>query len=158
MTLPRASQLASASTAQADDILELPYERRQISRQRVTLASGIEIGLFLPRGTVLHNGDRLALDNGRIVEVSAAAEALSRARADDALLLARGAYHLGNRHVWVEIGGDSLFYLEDHVLDQMLVALGLTVQHLQRPFEPEGGAYAHGGHAAHQHSHHHHHD
>jgi len=155
MALPRVSQFAPASAAQPDDVLELPYERRQISRQRVTLTSGVEIGLFLPRGTVLHNGDRLALDDGRIVEVRALAEALSGVSANAAPLLARAAYHLGNRHVWVEIDADSLYYLEDHVLDQMLMSLGLSVRHQNRPFEPEGGAYDDDGHTGHHHASHH---
>ncbi len=155
MALPRATRLATASATPPDEVLELPYERRQISRQRVTLASGAEIGLFLPRGTVLHHGDRLAVEDGRMVQVRAAAEALSVVSADTSPLLARAAYHLGNRHVWVEIGSDCLYFLEDHVLDQMLMSLGLSVRHQNRPFEPEGGAYGDEGHGAHPHGPHH---
>ena len=130
----------------AQATLTLPFELRQKSRLRTRLDSGEEVGLFLPRGTVLRHGDRLRATDGRVVEVRAAPETVSTARAADSLLLARAAYHLGNRHVALQIGSGWLRYLHDHVLDGMARELGLTVLCEQAPFEPEAGAYGGGGH------------
>lgn len=130
--------------AAASEVLRLPFELRCKSRLRTRLASGEEIGLFLPRGTVLRGGMKLQAQDGRIVAVEAADEPLIEARCDDALLLARAAYHLGNRHVAVQLGPSSLRLQADPVLAGMLRGLGLEVRELQGPFEPEAGAYAHG--------------
>ncbi len=100
---------------------------------------------MLPRGHVLRGGDCLRASDGRIIEIHAAAEAVSTARSDDAQLLARAAYHLGNRHMPLQVGAGWLRYRHDHVLDEMVKGLGLAVQTEQAPFEPESGAY-HGGH------------
>lgn len=121
--------------------LTLPFDQRQKSRLRARLDSGEDVGLFLPRGTVLRHGDRLRTTTGLVVEVRAAPETVSIARTDDALLLARAAYHLGNRHVALQIGPGWLRYLHDRVLDGMVRELGLTVAGEQAPFEPEAGAY-----------------
>ena len=134
--------------ADAQATLTLPFEQRQKSRLRIRLDSGQDAGLFLPRGTVLRHGDRLRATSGLVVEVRAAPEAVSTARADDALLLARAAYHLGNRHVALQLGPGWLRYPHDHVLDNMARELGLTVNREQAPFEPEAGAYG-GGHHRH---------
>jgi len=136
----------------AQATLTLPFELRQKSRLRTRLDSGEEVGLFLPRGTVLRHGDRLRAVNGLVVEVRAAPETVSTARAADSLLLARAAHHLGNRHVALQIGSGWLRYLHDHVLDGMVRELGLTVFCEQAPFEPEAGAYG-GGHHHHEHEH-----
>lgn len=135
---------------EADDQLVLPYERRQKTRQRVRLQSGREAGLFLPRGTVLRNGDRLVAEDGMRLDVVAARERVSIATCRDPLLLTKIAYHLGNRHVAVQVMTDRLIYLKDHVLDDMVCGLGATVTTADQAFEPEEGAY-HGGH--HHHSH-----
>jgi len=132
----------------AQATLTLPFEQRQKSRLRIRLDNGQDAGLFLPRGTVLRHGDRLRATSGLVVEVRAAPEAVSTARADDALLLARAAYHLGNRHVALQLGPGWLRYPHDHVLDDMTRELGLTVSREQAPFEPEAGAYG-GGHHHH---------
>ncbi len=132
----------------AQTTLTLPFEQRQKSRLRIRLDNGQDAGLFLPRGTVLRHGDRLRATSGLVVEVRAAPEAVSTARADDALLLARAAYHLGNRHVALQLGPGWLRYPHDHVLDNMARELGLTVNREQAPFEPEAGAYG-GGHHRH---------
>src|SRR5262245_49196342 len=95
-------QRAGSETV-ATEWLALAFESRCRSRLRATLESGEEAGIFLPRGTVLRGGDRLLANDGRIVEVVSAAEKLMEARSDDPLLLARAAYHLGNRHVAVEL-------------------------------------------------------
>ncbi len=134
--------------ADAQATLTLPFEQRQKSRLRIRLDNGQDAGLFLPRGTVLRHGDRLRATSGLVVEVRAAPETVSTARADDALLLARAAYHLGNRHVALQLGPGWLRYPHDHVLDNMARELGLTVNREQAPFEPEAGAYG-GGHHHH---------
>ena len=130
--------------ADAQATLTLPFEQRQKSRLRIRLDNGQDAGLFLPRGTVLRHGDRLRATSGLVVEVRAAPEAVSTARADDALLLARAAYHLGNRHVALQLGPGWLRYPHDHVLDNMARELGLTVNREQAPIEPEAGAYGSG--------------
>jgi urease accessory protein len=144
--------------------LILPFELRQRSRMLAVMDSGEEVGVMLPRGTVLRGGDRLEVSDGRLVEVVAAPEQVSIVRGADARTLARAAYHLGNRHVAVQITGDSLRYLRDHVLDDMLRGLGLKVEAEVLPFEPEAGAYssshAHTHDQDHEHDHdhgHHHH-
>jgi urease accessory protein len=116
---------------------------------RTRLESGEEAGLFLERGFVLRGGDKLIANDGRIVEVIAAADALMEANADDPLLLARAAYHLGNRHVAVQIAPELLRFAVDHVLGDMVRGLGLPVTEVIAPFEPEAGAY--GGHGGHSH-------
>jgi urease accessory protein len=138
--------------------LVLPFELRQRSRLLAALDNGEEVGLLMPRGTVLRGGDRLQSSDGRLVEVIAAPEELSIVRSSDNRQLARAAYHLGNRHIAVQITADSIRYLKDHVLDDMLRGLGLQVASEVLPFEPEAGAYAtshgHGGHS-HEHAHEH---
>jgi len=130
----------------ASEQLVLPFELRQRSRLRATTVSGTELALLLPRGTVLRDGDRLRAVNGLIVAVQAAAESVSTARSDDVAQFARVCYHLGNRHMPLQVGEGWLRYLADHVLDRMVTELGLTVVHEQAVFEPEAGAY-------HQHEH-----
>lgn len=126
------------------DRLVLPFHLRQKGRQRARLASGREVGLQMPRGTVLRGGDLLEAATGERVVVVAEPERVSTASTHDRLLLARAAYHLGNRHVHLEVGAGWVRYLHDHVLDEMVEALGLTVLHDLLPFEPEAGAYSHG--------------
>jgi urease accessory protein len=129
------------------DTLTLSFELRAKCRLRTRLDSGEEVGLFLPRGTILRGGDLLAGKDGRVVAVRSAPERVIEARSADALLIARAAYHLGNRHVAVEVQPGLLRLAADHVLAQMLVGLGLDVRETQASFEPEAGAY--GGHPAH---------
>ncbi|OBS09247.1 urease accessory protein UreE [Acidihalobacter prosperus] len=148
--LIRIEALADAG-ATPDASLTLPFELRQRSRLRTRLDDGGEVGLFLPRGRVLRHGDRLRADDGRIVEVRAATETVSTVRAEQPLDLLRAAYHLGNRHVALQVAEDWLRYAHDHVLDDMVRGLGLTVSVEQAPFEPEAGAY--GGEHAHGHAH-----
>lgn len=124
--------------------LVLPYDARRKSRQRVTLVNGEELGYVLPAGTVLRDGDHLLTGNGLVVAVEAAPELLLEVRSGDPLQLCRAAYHLGNRHVPVQLGEDFLRFQPDHVLAEMLVGLGCRVSEVEAPFDPEGGAY--GGH------------
>ncbi|HEX9627279.1 MAG TPA: urease accessory protein UreE [Acidiferrobacterales bacterium] len=142
--------------------LTLPFELRQKSRLRARLDDGREVALLLPRGTVLRGGDRLRAADGLVIRLRARPEAVSTAFTKDPLLLARACYHLGNRHVPLEIGDSWLRYLHDHVLDALVAGMGLKVFAETAPFEPESGAYApHGdGHgvfrsAAHAHAHDH---
>lgn len=135
----------------ATERVALPFELRCRSRLRTRLASGEDAGLFLARGTVLRAGDRLQANDGRVVEVVAALEAVAEVRSDDALLLARAAYHLGNRHVAVELRPGLVRFARDHVLAEMVRGLGLAVVEAEAPFEPESGAY--GGHGGHAHPH-----
>lgn len=130
----------------AGDRLVLAFDTRCKSRLRARLASGEECGLFLPRGTVMRGGDKLLATDGRIAEVVAAVEPLMEAASGDSLQLARAAYHLGNRHVAVQILDGKLRIARDHVLGEMLRGLGLPVVEIEAAFEPESGAYgAHGG-------------
>jgi urease accessory protein len=131
----------------AHHVLELTYEKRTRSRLRAQTADGLEIGLFLPRGRVLAEGDRLLGNDGSVVVVHAESETLSRVYCDDALLLSRAAYHMGNRHVPLEIQQGQLRYLRDHVLDNMLRGFGLEVEEIFAPFNPEPGAYHSHGHS-----------
>ncbi len=121
----------------------LPYEARCRSRLLVTLESGEQAALVVARGRSLQSGERIAIDADREVEIVAAPERLLEAVTADALTLARVAYHLGNRHVAVQVMADRLRFLDDHVLAQMVTGLGLTVTAVVAPFEPEGGAYGH---------------
>ena len=125
--------------------LTLPYDARCKSRFAATLDAGEEVGVVLPRGTVLHDGDMLVADDGALVRVIAAAESVLRVRAPDRLTLTRAAYHLGNRHTPVEVGADELKLEADPVLEDMLKRLGAQVERVQLPFQPESGAYG-GGH------------
>ena len=101
---------------------------------------------------MLRGGDILRSECGRTVEIQAAPESISLVTSDDPWELARVAYHLGNRHVWVEVGRHQLSYLHDHVLDDMVRQLGSKVTVLEAPFEPEAGAYAEHHHHGHSHS------
>lgn len=131
----------------AGEQLVLPFELRQKSRLRAVTAAGTELALLLPRGTLLRHGDRLRAVNGMVIEVQAAPEAVTTGRSDDTMLLARACYHLGNRHVPLQVGERWLRYLVDHVLDRLVAELGLSVVHEQAPFEPEAGAYHSHAHA-----------
>lgn len=140
----------------ATDRVALPYDERKRSRLKVILVSGAEAGIFLERGDRLHGGDKLQAEDGSaVVEILAAPERLIEAMAGDPLLFARAAYHLGNRHVPVQIipeaGGGRLRFQADHVLAEMVRGLGCTVSETEAPFQPESGAY--GGHGGHHHHH-----
>lgn len=132
--------------------LTLPFELRQRSRLRVRLDNGEDAGLYLQRGTVLRDGDLLASDDGIVIAVRSAPEPVSSVYCTDPRQLARAAYHLGNRHVALQIGTGWVRYLHDHVLDAMVAGLGLTVTREQTAFEPEAGAY---GASNHHHGHDH---
>jgi urease accessory protein len=142
----------------ATESLTLVFELRRRARLRARLDNGVEVGLLLERGLSLKHGDRLASRDGQlIVEIRARAELLSTVEISDRHLLTRAAYHLGNRHVPLQIEPGRLSYQHDHVLDGLLHELGLHVQVVERPFEPEPGGYSGHGHG-HEHVHDHQHD
>ncbi|QIT56945.1 urease accessory protein UreE [Aquisalimonas sp. 2447] len=152
-------RLTEYTTAAEDahGVLVLPFDTRQKSRFRATLQDGTEVGVFLERGRILRNGDGLRAEGGEVIRVQAANEAVSTVRCADGTTLARVAYHLGNRHVPLQIGDGFVRYRHDHVLDEMVRGLGLDTTPEQAPFEPEAGAYG-GGHShGHDHDHDHHH-
>jgi len=128
--------------------LVLPFDLRIRSRLRTRLASGEEAVLRTERGSILRGGECLKSDDGRVVRVSAAPENVMHVSCADQFELTRAAYHLGNRHVPVEIGDGYLRIAADHVLGDMLLGLGAKVRELEAPFEPESGAYG-GGHGHH---------
>lgn len=133
----------------------LTMDERTKSRLKVTLSDGQEAGLFLPRGTILKEGDVLSTEDGELVTIEAAKEQVSTVYSDDALLLARVCYHLGNRHVPLQIEAGWCRYFHDHVLDDMARGLGATVSVGLEKYQPEAGAY---GGSSGGHHHHHGHD
>ena len=130
--------------------LELDWDVRQKSRFDSTDSLGRPLGVFLPRGTLVRGGDVLIAEDGSMIRVIAAPQPVLRITACAAhgspFDLTRAAYHLGNRHVPIELKPDHLKIEPDHVLADMLRAMHLTVQEVLEAFEPEGGAYSAGGH------------
>lgn len=150
------SVLEASDGRLATDSLTLVFELRRRARLRAKLDSGREVGLLLERGLSLKHGQRLATKDGSlVVEVRARPELLSTVETTDVHLLTRAAYHLGNRHVPLQVEPGRLSYQHDHVLDGLMHELGLKVLVVERPFEPESGGYASGGH---RHGHDHDHD
>jgi urease accessory protein len=125
----------------SDDELTLPFESRQKSRLHAVTDKGREVGLFMPRGMTLRSGMLLRGDDEIYVLVKAALEPVSVMRSNESLQFAKACYHLGNRHVKLQILDGELRYLQDHVLDAMLKNMGLFITHEMLPFEPEAGAY-----------------
>jgi urease accessory protein len=158
--LPQGQGLAPVLLKRAASV-ELDWDVRQKSRFDATDSAGRALGVFLPRGTVVRGGDVLVAEDGSMIRVQAAAQPVlvitPCAEHGSPFDLVRAAYHLGNRHVQIELQPDHLKIEPDHVLADMLRAMHLTVQETTAAFEPEGGAYAAGGHA-HGHGHDHGHD
>ncbi|HEV3498734.1 MAG TPA: urease accessory protein UreE [Bradyrhizobium sp.] len=172
----RATQVRSPhrwNEAPADTVV-LDFDDRHRRRMAMTGTRGLEFLLDLENATVLRGGDALVLDDGRLIEVVAAPEPLAEIRGADPQHLVRVAWHLGNRHLPTQITARGLRIRRDHVIEAMVEGLGARVIEIEAPFDPEGGAYAGGGHAhaesdppgdaAHDHSshdhgeHRHHHD
>jgi urease accessory protein len=141
--------------------VELDWDVRQKSRFDATDSQGRTLGIFLPRGTAVRGGDVLVAADGSLIRVIAAAQPVLRItpcpQHGSPFDLVRAAYHLGNRHVQIELKPDHLKIEPDHVLADMLRAMHLIVREATEGFEPEGGAYAAGGHG-HSHGHDHGHD
>jgi urease accessory protein len=144
-----------AHADEVHDLLVLPYDQRERCRQRARLASGEEVALYMVRGTVLRDGellsDKAGGEGGRVVRVVAAPEPTYLVRCLDATMLARCAFHLGNRHTRTQVGPGWLRIRVDPVLKEMVEGLGAQVDENLAKFEPEAGAYA-GGHG-HDHGH-----
>ena len=126
--------------------LELPFEARQKSRFKAKLASGEEVDAMLPRGEILRGGDLVTASDGRVIEVASQPEKLLHIESEKPADLAKIAYHLGNRHVPVEVGDGFLRIAEDQVLERMMQGLGAKVSRVTAPFEPQAGAYGGMGH------------
>jgi urease accessory protein len=166
--IPQGKGLAPVLLKRAASV-ELDWDVRQKSRFDATDSAGRHLGIFLPRGTLLRGGDVLVAEDGSMVKVIAAAQAVLRittcAQHGSPFDLTRAAYHLGNRHVPIELKPDHLKIESDHVLADMLRSMHLIVHPVDEAFEPEGGAYgaqahahahAHGsGHDGHDHAHEH---
>lgn len=133
-------RVSEAATVGATATLNL--DTRIKSRVRIRLDDGRDAGLLLERGQLIRGGELLADEQGaEVVRILAAPEQVSTVRCADPLQLARACYHLGNRHVPLQIEAGWVRYQHDHVLDDMLRGFGLAVQLEQAPFEPEAGAY-----------------
>ncbi len=159
--IPQGQGLASVLVKRAATVT-LDWDLRQKSRFEATDSLGRSLGVFLPRGSVVRGGDVLVAEDGSLIRVQAAPQTVLRITTCTAhgspFDLTRAAYHLGNRHVPIELRPDYLQIEPDHVLAEMLRAMHLIVNTVDSPFEPESGAYAsHGGHA-HEHGHAHAHD
>lgn len=133
----------------AADHLTLAFEVRQKGRFKAVSDQGLELGVFLERGQVLADGDKLQAEDGRIFAVVARFEPVVTAYADDWPSFARACYHLGNRHVTLQLGDRWLRFQPDHVLEDLAEHLGLRLDYTEAPFHPESGAY----HGHHGHSH-----
>jgi urease accessory protein len=136
----------STTTADASTELWLPWDMRKRGRLRSRTADGRDIGLFLERGEPLREGEKLRTDCGEIIEVRAATEDVASASCDDWLVFSRACYHLGNRHVPLQIEARRLRFQRDPVLQQLAALLGLHVIEESAPFHPESGAYSGHGH------------
>ena len=155
--MPQGRGLARVLVQRASTIT-LDWDTRQKSRFDATDSAGRQLGVFLPRGAVVRGGDVLVAEDGSLVRVVAAPQDVLRITActehGSPFDLTRAAYHLGNRHVPIELQPDHLKIEPDHVLADMLRAMHMTVVAVSEPFEPESGAYGdHGGHSHGGHSH-----
>jgi urease accessory protein len=137
------------------DSISLSFDERKRGRLKITTDAGEQAGIQIERGQVLRNATVLSNEAGDCLRIHASDEHVSTAYMQDATLFARGCYHLGNRHVPLQVGVGFLRFQTDYVLDDMLRGLGINVIHETAPFEPENGAYAPGTGRSHGHSHDH---
>ncbi len=142
------------------DVVVLDFDQRHRRRLAMRGVRGTAFLLDLPEAVALRGGDALVLDDGGLIEVVAAPEPLAEISGADPAAAVRIAWHLGNRHLPVQLVGRRLRIRRDHVIEAMVIGLGGTVVAIEAPFDPEGGAYAGGDHGHHGHHHggHHHHD
>lgn len=148
--IPQGAGLAPVLVKRAATV-ELDWDVRQKSRFDATDSLGRQLGVFLPRGTLVRGGDVLVAEDGSMIKVIASPQPVLRITAcsthGSPFDLTRAAYHLGNRHVPIELKPDHLKIEPDHVLADMLRAMHLIVNEAEEAFEPEGGAYSAGGHS-----------
>ena len=143
--MKRALQVKAAGhwdQASAVDSITLDAHERHRRRVVLTGERGTKFLLDLPKATALHDGDGLVLDDGAMVRIVGRPEPLIEIAAADAHDLARLAWHIGNRHIDVQIVGDRLRIRRDHVIEDMLRGLGAILSPIEAPFDPEHGAYA----------------
>jgi len=165
----RATSVVRKAAVKADRVVEtLTLDHEDRGRRRLALKgdAGLDILLDLDKPTALSDGDAVKLEDGRLVLIRAAAQSLLEIRADNPLRLMRVAWHIGNRHTPAEITADALYIENDHVLAEMVRGQGCAMAVVERPFQPERGAYdhdhadcdhpshAHGKHDHHGHDHH----
>jgi len=155
----RATEIAPAGEwkGKPADVVRLDYDKRTRRRISLTGVGGLAFLLDLPKTPVLRAGDGIRLEDGRIVAVEAAAERLLEVSCRDARLLARIAWHLGNRHLATEISARVIHIRDDHVIADMVRGLGAEARIVEGPFNPEGGAYGQSAVQGHGHGHGHHH-
>lgn len=157
----RATSLVRKLAVKADKVVDsitLDHEGRHRRRIAMTGAKGTQFLLDLETAVAAKAGDAYKLEDGRLIEIAAAAEPLLEIKAESASRLAKLAWHIGNRHTPAEITGEAIYIGEDHVLAEMVRGLGGSATRVMRPFEPERGAYEGHGHHHHGHDHHHDHD
>ena len=154
--MPLGKGLAKVLVQRAPSVT-LDWDTRQKSRFEAIDSSGRRLGVFLPRGTVVRGGDVLVAEDGSLALVTAAAQKVLRITAcaehGSPFDLMRAAYHLGNRHVPIELQPDHLKIEPDHVLAELLRSMHMTVIEVEEPFEPEGGAYGDNAMMGHEHGH-----
>ena len=143
----RAFEIRAAGTwnaASAIDWVVLDATERDRRRMALTGERGTAFLLDLPQATALKEGDGLVLEDGAIVRVAGKAEPLIEVAAERPDELARFAWHIGNRHIEMQVVGDRLRIRRDHVLEEMLRGLGARLTAIEAPFDPERGAYGRG--------------
>ena len=142
--LPTAREVRARGAWRGDtrDVVVLDYDERHRRRLVMRGVRGFSFLLDLAEATALRGGDALVLDDGGLVEIVAAPEPLVEVAAADAAAMVRIAWHLGNRHLPVQLAGARLRLRRDHVIEAMLAGLGGRVRPIEAPFDPEGGAYA----------------
>lgn len=157
----RATSVTRKAAVKQDKVIEtLTLDHEDRNRRRVVLKGdgGLDILLDLDKPTALNDGDAVKLEDGRLVLIKAAPQSLLEIRAENPLRLTRVAWHIGNRHTPAEITADAIYIENDHVLAEMIRGQGCSMSEVERPFQPERGAYDHGhdhhGHDHHSHEHH----
>ena len=150
-----AQQIKKSSNTTPIDTVVLDYEARYLRRKLLHCTGGLELLIDLPKATVLEHNDYLILQNGKSVQVKAANEALLEVKAETPHRLTVIAYHLGNRHLPVQVEPTRLLIKQDHVIEDLLTKMQAEVKHINSPFNPEGGAYGLGRTHGHDHGHSH---
>lgn len=154
--MQRATMIVRKPAVKADRIIDsvsLDHEGRHRRRVTLTGEKGLAFLLDLEKATALNDGDAVKLEDGSLILIKAAPQALIEIRAENPLRLLKTAWHIGNRHTPCEITADAIYIEDDHVLAEMVRGLGCAMTSVRRPFQPERGAYDDHGHA---HGHHHH--
>lgn len=148
-----AQTIKKSSDTTPIDTIVLDYEARYLRRKLLHCTNGLELLIDLPKATVLEHNDYLILQNGQSVQIKAADEALLEIKAETTHRLTVIAYHLGNRHLPVQVEPTRLLIKQDHVIEDMLTKMNANVKHTSEPFNPEGGAYGLGRTHGHDHGH-----